>query len=75
MGVTGSAVYREKGGQADRMVTDAQKRAAAKYKREKTHSFSLRFFPADEELWEHLQRQARKAEYLKRLIREDMEGE
>lgn len=56
------------------MVSDAQKRAVSKYKREKTHAFTLRFFPADDELWEHLQQQPRKAEYIKRLIREDMEG-
>lgn len=56
------------------MVTDAQKRADAKYKREKTHQLSIRFFPNDERLWEHLQSQPRKAEYIKRLIREDMES-
>jgi hypothetical protein len=32
----------------------------------------MRFFPKDGELWEHLQKQPRKAEYVKRLIREDM---
>ena len=52
--------------------TEAQKRATAKYVKERTHQFLVRFFPADEELWEHLQRQPRKAEYIKRLIREDM---
>ena len=35
--------------------TEAQKRADAKYKREKTQQFSLRFFPADADIWEHLQ--------------------
>lgn len=53
-------------------VSDAQKRATAKYVKERTHQFLVRFFPADEELWSHLQRQPRKAEYIKRLIREDM---
>lgn len=52
--------------------TEAQKRATAKYVKERTHQFLVRFFPADEELWAHLQRQPRKAEYIKRLIREDM---
>lgn len=52
--------------------TEAQKRATAKYVKERTHQFLVRFFPADEELWVHLQRQPRKAEYIKRLIREDM---
>lgn len=52
--------------------TEAQKRATAKYVKERTHQFLVRFFPADEELWAHLQRQPRKAEYIKGLIREDM---
>ena len=52
--------------------TDAQRRASAKYKREKTHQLAIRFFPADDALWRHLQEQPRKAEYVKRLIREDM---
>ena len=56
------------------MVSDAQKRAEAKYKKESTHPFTMRFFPADEELWQHLQKQPRKAEYVKRLIRQDMEA-
>lgn len=54
--------------------TDAQKRAAARYRREKTHSFSMRFFPADADVWEHLSKQPRKAEYIKMLIRRDMGG-
>lgn len=56
------------------MTSDAQKRATEKYKREKTHAFTLRFFPADADVWEHLSKQPRKAEYIKRLIRRDMGG-
>ena len=56
------------------MVSDAQKRADAKYKREKTHQLAIRFFPKDERLWEHLQKQQKKAEYIKRLIQQDMKG-
>ena len=56
------------------MVSDAQRRADLKYKKEKTHQLAIRFFPKDERLWEHLQSQPRKAEYIKRLIREDMES-
>lgn len=55
------------------MVSDAQKRADAKYKKEKTHQFSLRFFPKDERLWEHLRKQPDMAGYIKRLIRDDIE--
>lgn len=56
------------------MVSEAQKRADAKYKKEKTHQLAIRFFPKDERLWEHLQKQPRKAEYIKRLIEKDMES-
>ena len=56
------------------MVSDAQKRADAKYKREKTHQLAIRFFPKDEPLWQHLQSQPKKAEYIKRLIQRDMES-
>jgi len=52
--------------------TDAQRRADARYKRERTRQVLVRFYPAEEELWEWLQRQPNKAEYLKRLVREDM---
>lgn len=52
--------------------TEAQKRADAKYKREKTQQFSLRFFPADADIWEHLQKQENKAQYLRDLIRKDI---
>ncbi|MBR3385857.1 MAG: hypothetical protein IKG69_11760 [Atopobiaceae bacterium] len=55
------------------MATDAQRRANSKYRRENTHSFSMRFFPSEEELWEHLEAQERKTEYVKALIRADME--
>lgn len=55
------------------MVSDAQKRADAKYKRDKTHQLAIRFFPKDEALWQHVQNQPKKAEYIKRLIRQDME--
>lgn len=54
------------------MTTEAQKRADAKYKRERTNSFTMRFFPSDAPLWEHLQKQPRKADYVRELIRRDM---
>ena len=57
------------------MVSEAQKRATTKYKNEKTRKFMLRFFPADEDLWEHLQKQPTKAAYIRELIRRDMEAE
>lgn len=55
------------------METDAQRRATLKYRKEHTHQLSMTFFPADEDLWEHLQRQPKKADYVRALIRADME--
>ena len=55
------------------MVSDAQKRATAKYQSERTKSVAIRFFPSDMDLYEHLQRQDSKAGYIKALIRADME--
>lgn len=53
--------------------TDAQKRAAQKYRAERVRQFALPFYPKDADLWDHLQRQPQKAEYLRGLIREDLE--
>lgn len=57
------------------MATDAQKRATAKYTKEKVKAFNLRFFPSDAELYEHLKKQPKMAAYLKDLIRKDMESQ
>lgn len=54
-------------------ISDAQKRADAKYKRESTKTAVTRFYPAEADLWEWLDAQPNKAGYVKRLIREDME--
>ena len=54
--------------------TEAQRRASARYKKQSTHQLSMRFFPADEELWKRLCSMPEgKAAYMRRLIREDME--
>lgn len=54
------------------MASEAQKRAAKKY-REKTNKIQLEFSPAEAELWQHLQSQPKKQTYIKDLIRKDME--
>lgn len=54
------------------MASEAQKRANAKYAKEKCKTVCLRFFPADMELYEHLQRQENKNGYIKELIKRDM---
>lgn len=53
--------------------TEAQKRASAKYNREKTKVFQLRFYTSDMELYERIQAQPNKQGYVKELIRADME--
>lgn len=37
------------------MSTEAQKRASAKYQREKVKRIPVKFYPGDEELYEHVQ--------------------
>lgn len=54
-------------------VSDAQKRANAKYQRQSTKVVSIRFMPSDAELLEWLAAQPNKAGYVKALIRADME--
>lgn len=54
-------------------ASEAQKRANAKYRREKMKSMTLAFYPADLDLWEHLSGQPNKQAYVRNLIREDME--
>lgn len=59
------------------MTSESQKKAAKKYK-EKYNKETLKrittdFYPADTELWEHVQKQPNKQGYIKDLIRADME--
>jgi hypothetical protein len=60
------------------MPSEAQKRAAKKFKekyKEKVKRITVDFYPADAELWEHIQSQNKKQTYIKDLIRRDMKGE
>lgn len=52
-------------------VSDAQKRATAKYRREHSRVKSVRFYESEYDLLDWLAAQPKG--YLKRLIREDME--
>lgn len=54
------------------MATDAQKRANAKYKRDKVKQVVVTFSPVDAELYEWLCTQPSKAGTIKRLLREEM---
>lgn len=52
-------------------MTEAENRAKANY-RKKTKSITIEFYPAEMDLFEHLQKQEQKRTYIKNLIREDM---
>lgn len=53
--------------------SESQRRAAARYRKQSTHQLAMRFFPADEEIWQRLCSMPEgKAAYVRRLIREDM---
>lgn len=57
-------------------ATDAQKRASAKYQREKTRQVNLKFSPNEMELFEWLERQdGTMSGTVKGLIRAEMERE
>lgn len=55
------------------MVSEAQKRASAKYQRESTKRKALTFYKSEADILEWLESQENQAGYIKRLIREDME--
>lgn len=52
-------------------TSEAQLRAIMKYK-EKVNRMTLDFSPAEQDLWNHIQSQPKKATYIKDLIRADM---
>lgn len=55
-------------------LSEAQLRAMAKYNREKTKSYTVKFFPKDMALYAYLREQPNKMGYLKELIRQDMKS-
>lgn len=54
------------------MPSDAQKRAAAKYHREKMKQLGVRFSPNEMELFDYVKSQPNTAGFVKQLLREDM---
>ncbi len=54
--------------------TEEQKRAQENYRKKSVKQVAVRFYPAEADIWEWLQAQENRAGYIKRLIREDMEG-
>ena len=55
------------------MVSDAQKRASAKYDKANMVQRVVRFSPHERDLLEHLDKQPNRMGYIKALIRADME--
>lgn len=53
-------------------LTEAQKRAKAKYQAEKLKRIAVEFYVSDTELWNKLQEQPNKQGYIKDLIRKDL---
>lgn len=58
------------------MVTEAQKRANAAYRKKSVKQLTMRFYPndEDEEMYAWLKSQENTTEYLKALVRADMES-
>lgn len=54
-------------------VSDAQKRANERYRKQSVKQATVRFYPVESDLWDWLQSQPNKAGYVKELIRRDME--
>lgn len=53
-------------------LTEAQKRAKAKYKSQTVKKILLEFYPSDIELYEKVQEQPNKQGYIKELIKKDI---
>ena len=53
-------------------VTDAQKRAKAKYRSNSVKKILVEFYPPDAELYDKVQAQENKQGYIKDLIRKDL---
>ena len=54
-------------------LTEAQRKAKAKYKSQSVKKILLEFYPSDIELYEKIQEQPNKQGYIKELIRKDLE--
>lgn len=55
------------------MVSEAQKRASEKYRKNNVKQYILKFYPADRELFDYLSSKENRSQFLKDLIRADME--
>lgn len=57
------------------MLTDAQKRAKAKYQSEKVKQIQVKFYPADSDLYQWMEKNNYKGSWIKDLIRREFEKE
>ena len=71
--ITGTETTAGKRGGAGEMVSDAKRKYQAKYRSEKTKQLVVRFFPSDMEVMEYAKSQENTTQYIKNLIRADME--
>ena len=53
--------------------TDAQKRANAKYRKEKMKQIVISFSPNEMELYDHIKAQPNMSGYIKQLVQTDMD--
>lgn len=53
-------------------LTDAQRRAKAKYKSNNVKKILVEFYPSEMELYDKVQEQPNKQGYIKELIRKDL---
>lgn len=56
------------------MVSDAQKRATAAYRKKHVKQLCMKFYPGEEDVYEFVKSQPKVNAYLKELVRKDMEG-
>lgn len=55
-----------------KMTSEAQKRASAKYEANSVKRIVFKMYPADADIYEHLKRQPNTNDYIRQLIRKDM---
>ena len=55
-------------------VSEAQKRASEKYRREKVKQIAIRFYPSEYDIFEWVKTQDNVSGFIKDLIRKEMEG-
>ena len=55
-------------------VSDAQKRANEKYRKENVKQLSVRFYPGEHDLYDFLKSQDNVAGFIKKLVREAMDA-